>query len=216
MQCQQCGWENHPGARACESCAAALAAPTEYAPLLRRAAAGLIDLVAAVVVIVAGIFVAALIGGFIAGIVGTSNSTDDKWIGAIMIVAAIVMPWLYWAVLESRSFGATLGKLALGIKVTKVDGSRAGFWRSSARFWARILALLIPFHLGFLMMSFTERKQALYDLIAKTIVVRKATTAAIPYATAVAAYDARAAEQPLGRDTATATDWAPSGELVER
>ena len=56
-------------------------------------------------------------------------------IGLILFVSAIVS-WLYWALCESSAWQATLGKKALGIIVTDLEGRRISFGRASGRFWA--------------------------------------------------------------------------------
>ena len=82
-----------------------------------------------------------------------------------------VAQWLYFALMESSSKQATLGKMALGIRVTDVNGNRIGFGRATGRHFAKILSGLI-LGIGFLMAAFTEKKQALHDMIAGTLVVK--------------------------------------------
>jgi len=71
----------------------------------------------------------------------------------------------------SRAQQATLGKRVLGLKVTDEAGQRINFGRASGRHWGKILSGIIC-NIGYIMAAFTERKQALHDLIAKTLVVR--------------------------------------------
>jgi uncharacterized RDD family membrane protein YckC/Tfp pilus assembly major pilin PilA len=86
-------------------------------------------------------------------------------------LAQFAVWWLYKSLMESGSRQATLGKMALGIKVTDVHGARISFGRATGRFFASLLSMLI-FCIGLLMAAFTRRKQALHDLIAGTLVVR--------------------------------------------
>jgi uncharacterized RDD family membrane protein YckC len=79
--------------------------------------------------------------------------------------------WIYEAALESSSYQATLGKMALGLKVTDLEGRRISFARATGRHFAKILSGLM-FFIGFIMAGFTQRKQALHDMIAGTLVVR--------------------------------------------
>lgn len=76
---------------------------------------------------------------------------------------------LYCALLESSPWQATIGKRALGIKVTNRRGERIGFTRAAARFITKLLSLLTMF-LGFLLVVVTRRRQALHDLISGTLV----------------------------------------------
>lgn len=88
-------------------------------------------------------------------------------------VAAVVLTWLYFALMESSKYQATLGKMALGIKVVGKEGARISFARATGRFFAKALSYLI-LYIGFIMAGFTNRKRALHDLISETYVVKKA------------------------------------------
>ncbi|MFP4555492.1 MAG: RDD family protein [Bacteroidales bacterium] len=79
--------------------------------------------------------------------------------------------WLYYALMESSKYNATLGKLAIGIKVTALNGERVTFARATGRYFARIITNL-TFLIGYVMAGFTERKQALHDIIASCIVIK--------------------------------------------
>ena len=85
--------------------------------------------------------------------------------------AGICIAILYYPVQESSAAQATLGKRALGLKVTTLDGQRIGVGRALGRFFAKILSSLILM-VGYIMAAFTEKKQALHDMIAGTLVVR--------------------------------------------
>jgi uncharacterized RDD family membrane protein YckC len=79
--------------------------------------------------------------------------------------------WVYFSAFQSSSRQATLGQMLLGIKVTGLDGRPIGFARATGRYfasWLSAATLLI----GFIMAAFTQRKQALHDMIAGTLVVR--------------------------------------------
>jgi len=79
--------------------------------------------------------------------------------------------WVYCATMESQK-QATLGKLALGIRVTDLQGGRISFARATARHFAKLLALL-PVGIGFFMVTFTDRKQGLHDLMAQCLVLTR-------------------------------------------
>ena len=80
--------------------------------------------------------------------------------------------WIYSASMESSKLQATLGKMALNIKVTDLDGRRISFARATGRFFSKILSKLI-LAIGYLMQPFTARRQALHDMLARTLVVRR-------------------------------------------
>ena len=74
--------------------------------------------------------------------------------------------------LESSANQATVGKMALGIQVTDLQGNRISFGRALGRTLAKILSGLILL-IGYIMAAFTEKKQGLHDMIAGTLVVKK-------------------------------------------
>lgn len=77
---------------------------------------------------------------------------------------------LYFGLMESSRHQATLGKMALGIKVVDRDGRRLSFPHALGRWFAAILSYL-TLYIGFLMAAFTQKKQALHDVVAGTFVV---------------------------------------------
>ena len=85
----------------------------------------------------------------------------------------LIASWIYHAYLESSPNQGTLGKMALGLIVTDLQGRRISFGHATGRFFAKIITSLIPLGIGYLMAGFTEKKQALHDMIAATLVLRK-------------------------------------------
>lgn len=96
------------------------------------------------------------------------------FIPTIILVSVIstVLAWLYFALMESSAKQATLGKMALGIVVTDVNGKRISFARATGRFFSKALVSSILL-VGYIMAAFTEKKQGLHDLIAGTLVMRQ-------------------------------------------
>jgi uncharacterized RDD family membrane protein YckC len=80
--------------------------------------------------------------------------------------------WLYHTLMESSRYQATLGKLALGSIVTDLNGRRISFARANGRFFGKFISGAI-FNMGYLMAGFTEKKQALHDILAGTLVMQK-------------------------------------------
>jgi len=91
---------------------------------------------------------------------------------AILNIIFSVAGWLYFGFMTSSSKQATVGKMALGIIVTDENGKRLSFARSTARYFATYISDM-TFNVGYLMIIWTKRKQALHDMIAGTLVVRK-------------------------------------------
>jgi uncharacterized RDD family membrane protein YckC len=85
---------------------------------------------------------------------------------------ATLVAWLYYALLESSRLQGTLGKVALNICVTDLAGRRISFGRASGRYFSRWITNL-TIGIGYLIQLFTRRRQALHDLIAGTVIVRR-------------------------------------------
>ena len=79
---------------------------------------------------------------------------------------------VYFALLESSERQATFGKMALGLKVTDLNGNRISFGQAVGRNLAKYISL-VTLLIGYIMAGFTERKQALHDMIASTLVFKK-------------------------------------------
>jgi uncharacterized RDD family membrane protein YckC len=96
----------------------------------------------------------------------------------ILLVCA-VGSWLYWGLMESSAWQATFGKKALGLLVTDLEGNRISFGRASGRFCAGRLVSAFPylgglyFFIDCLCVAFTGKKQAIHDMAAGTLVMRK-------------------------------------------
>jgi uncharacterized RDD family membrane protein YckC len=83
----------------------------------------------------------------------------------------IVVSWLYYALQESGPHQATLGKRICGLKVIDQNGQRISFGRASGRYFGMILSGCTC-GIGYLMAAWTERKQALHDMMAGTFIIR--------------------------------------------
>ncbi len=136
-----------------------------------------------------------LIDGFLIGLVcwvielvaikvlAGSGDTSSIVAGAFAMYALlIVINWLYFALQESSAAQATLGKRAMGIKVTDDYGRRIGFGRASGRFFGKIISSII-FNIGFMLAGWTARKQALHDMIAGSLVVFRGVESGQPLPT---------------------------------
>jgi uncharacterized RDD family membrane protein YckC len=143
-----------------------------YAGFWRRLGAFAVDLV---VVLLGCLVVVVLINIllFIAVIsTGGAAPADSLLVQLALLLILLVLTWLYFAGLESSAWQATIGKRMVGLLVTDTAGRRLSFGRSTARYYAKLLSAL-PILIGYLLAAFTPRKQALHDLIAGTLVVRK-------------------------------------------
>jgi len=160
MICPNCGKPNDDRAVYCQSCGttlqhakpagSAVRGTTLYAGFWVRFVAMIID--AVIIAVGSGLVSAATLG---AGIVVT-----------------FVGPWLYEAFMLSSEWQATVGKRAMSIAVTGIDGNRISFARATGRHFAKWISVL-TLGIGFIMVAFTAKKQALHDMIAETLVVNR-------------------------------------------
>jgi uncharacterized RDD family membrane protein YckC len=134
-----------------------------------------IRLVAIVIDVIAVGIVTGPISAIIAvatGFAGHTVAMPDIGVQLVRLIITFafstLVNWIYEAALESSSY---LGKMALGLKVTDLEGRRISFARATGRHFAKLLSGFILM-IGFIMAGFTQRKQALHDMIAGTLVVR--------------------------------------------
>ena len=83
----------------------------------------------------------------------------------------VLIFWLYFALQESSSKQATLGKRLMGIYVVSKDETQLTFVQASIRHFAKYLSTIL--FIGFIMAAFTQKKQALHDMIADALVLKK-------------------------------------------
>lgn len=76
----------------------------------------------------------------------------------------------YWTVAIGWK-GRTVGKLMLGMKVVRPDGSRVGYLRAFARYWGYVLCYL-TLGFGFLAIAWNKQKRGLHDLVCDTMVIK--------------------------------------------
>ncbi len=81
------------------------------------------------------------------------------------------VPVLYYTIFHGR-WGATVGKMACGLKVVTAEGEPITYMRAFGRFWAFILSGLI-LYIGYFMAGFDDEKRSLHDRICSTRVIKK-------------------------------------------
>lgn len=127
--------------------------------------------------------VTAIIGGMIGmmlavviGVGGTMTGAHHRAVfGVINLLGFLVgtaTGWLYEALMVSSSYQATLGKMALGIVVTDMQGRRISFLRATGRYVGKIVSSMLLL-IGYLIQPFTGKRQALHDIMAGCLVLRK-------------------------------------------
>ena len=196
MYCTRCGLRVEEGTRYCPACgqevgvsvalppaavSAPVSAPLSYAGFWVRFAAYMID---GVILGIPFFLVAmAMIFRFrrfrmMAG-TGPFGPRDAVFMGPMIagyffVLALFVgAQWLYFAGMESSPRQATFGKTAMSLRVADLKGQPLTFGHATGRFFAKIVSGMIPLAIGYIMAGFTEKKQALHDMIASTLVLRK-------------------------------------------
>lgn len=156
---------------------------TNYAGFWLRFVALLIDgLLIGVIQFVAIMPLLAIFGIGVADDLQNMESMDEAeamgMVGSMMAMGFatqavfFVINTLYFALMESSSKQATVGKIVLGLKVTDVNGNKLDFVKALVRNLCKLISSAI-FLIGYIMAGFTEKKQALHDIIASTLVVKK-------------------------------------------
>lgn len=215
MYCPTCGAENPEGSKVCEKCGANLTegienignsqlsdeVEVEYAGLFRRVIAYIIDL------IVLGIINYVI--GSIVGYHATSAALDrlqGKSVPAgpftLATILGVLIAVVYFVIMESSKTQGSLGKMALGIKITDENGNRISISNALLRYVffdvfaivgsiitiiqgpnvtsgltspanvINFIALIYDIILLITILS-SEANQGLHDRIAKTYVVMK-------------------------------------------
>ena len=186
MYCHQCGTLNDDQASFCKQCGASLkptssqaAAPAapgipttfpivvEYAGFWKRFAAYILDMI----IVGSVAWVVSFVIGFIIGLM-FAGSFESELLILLLVPVILILDWLYFALMESSSKQATLGKQALRIIVTDLEGRRISFGRATGRFFSKFFSIII-IYIGFIMVAFTGKKQGLHDMIAGTLVIAK-------------------------------------------
>ena len=174
--------------------AARLDNPSKTRPLRRagfwiRSIAAIIDLV--LLVVPFAVFVSFLAAGmgisnpFFNHRAGTPlNETLAQWGPTFLLLCVCFFAaesWLYFALSESSSWHATLGKRFLGLYVADAAGKPVDFWRASLRFCSGRFLVHVPvlggyyFLLDCLCVGLTPSKRAIHDMLSGCVVLREGT-----------------------------------------
>lgn len=134
--------------------------PVEYAGFWRRFLAAFLD---GIVIGVANSLVAVAMGYPVFDV--------EREYFDLPGLVGIAISWVYFALQESSPAMGTLGKRAMGIRVTNMNGERITFGQATGRFFGRYISTMILL-IGYLMMLWDDKKQTLHDKMAGTLVVK--------------------------------------------
>lgn len=90
---------------------------------------------------------------------------------AVMLLVTTLLGIAY-DIFFLRRYAATPGKLAVGIRIERADGSPLSVGRIIGRYFGRMLSSLLLF-VGYLIAAFDDEKRALHDFICDTRVVKR-------------------------------------------
>lgn len=139
-----------------------------YAGFWWRGLALLVDfLVVQLLTFFAGVLIGGAIFAFSPAPLEQTNPYPPIW---VIWAVNVLLPWLYFALMESSRRQGTVGKRLVGVSVTDLQGERISFVQATGRHFAKLLSVATLL-IGLLMAAFTARKQALHDLLAGTLVV---------------------------------------------
>jgi len=119
--------------------------------------------------------------GFATGADNMDFSDPEQAAGLVASLAALMggywllamcLQILYFTFMESSKYQATVGKIALGLIVTDINGGKLDFTKAFIRNLCKIISNFTML-IGYIMAGFTEKRQALHDMIASTLVVKK-------------------------------------------
>lgn len=145
--------------------------PPEYAGFWLRVWAGAIDvLLEALTALLITVVVGYAFNHF-GPRSGISPITVSYLTGIAFIVLLALGSWLYSAFAESSNWRATVGKRIMGLQVMTARGDKLTFGQASVRHFMKFLSLFTA-TVGFMMASWTKRRQALHDMPTDSIVVR--------------------------------------------
>lgn len=135
-----------------------------YAGFWKRFSAAIIDgvLLMAVSVVI----------GAVMGLIYGATTVTSEGISILGNLVGALVGWLYYATMESSVKQGTLGKLVLRIKVTDLSGNQISFAKATGRHFGKLISTIFLF-IGFLMIAFTSKKQALHDMMAGCLVVNR-------------------------------------------
>ena len=96
---------------------------------------------------------------------------DFPGVGLTFLSVKLLVAYPYFALMESGRRQGTLGKMAMGIKVTDLSGNRISFGRATARYFSKIMSTTLLM-LGYVI-SFSNLRQTCHDYMARTLVLGK-------------------------------------------
>lgn len=140
----------------------------EYAGVLARFLALLIDAIILAIVLVPMMLLAGVFG--VSGAIASKNPMAFWGVFWVVWGIGIVVQFLYFTILEGLR-GQTIGKMAMNIKVVGYHGKEIGMAKAFIRNLLRIIDGLFAYIIGLIFIVATEKKQRLGDIAAGSVVI---------------------------------------------
>ena len=110
-------------------------------------------------------------------IIGARAGADRQEFGVFQVLQLVFQLLLTAAnicyqIFFLGKYGATLGKMACGLRVVTAEGGKISYGRATGRAFAEILSGMICY-IGYLMVAFDDQKRGLHDHICNTRVIYK-------------------------------------------
>ncbi|MDI1255160.1 MAG: RDD family protein [Flavobacterium sp.] len=102
---------------------------------------------------------------------GDAVNDWDRWSQAAIIIIFMIPVTFYTLFMESVFEGQTLGKMAMKIKVVKIDGYQASFGDYLIRWLFRLVEIWTTYVLGLIMIIVSSKSQRLGDMAAGTALI---------------------------------------------
>jgi len=146
----------------------ALAASGAYGGFWRRAVALAIDQL----LLAAASWIVGLGLGVALAFSSTAETHGMEAFEDMFMIVGLCLSWGWFALFESSPWQATPGKRIMGLMVTDLSGNRIGFGRATGRWLGKLPSGILLLG-GYIMAAFTKKCQALHDIMAGTLVLRR-------------------------------------------
>ena len=150
-----------------------------YAGFLKRFAAATLDGLIVGAVMFAVLMIVVVVMGVGGNLFSDMQAGRAPMLGVTFVLLFYLVPFLvqaaYFTLMHASGSQATLGKLAVGIKVVRSNGERISVLRSFGRFAGLVLLGAVTCGVtqlvSAIMAGITARKQGLHDMMSDTLVV---------------------------------------------
>jgi len=137
---------------------------TQFGGFWIRVGAYFIDLVVLIIPVL-------LISFLFRAVTPAENEVEQVIVEFMDSILSLIVWWIYFAVLHSSKWQASVGKKAVGLKVVDENGNRISFGRATGRYFGEFLSALL-LGIGYMMVGWSKKKQGLHDKIAGTYVIK--------------------------------------------